>query len=148
MLLESLNSHLGAAPAIMRRWHIRRPQVDVLAIFDGTQRWLGRLDALVVLAILGIEGSLAYRVWVEVSGSAAQHGVRSLAYSLSNTLVSPFRRFETVATVRPGAGLEISSLVAIECYMAAGIGVIVAFWLLQKVIRFGLRRAGFRPAAE
>jgi hypothetical protein len=109
----------------------------------------GRAVLLIVAATLCIEGILAFRAWVQLSGMQVDAAVLRLLYSASTTLVSPFRGLETTTPIRQDAVLELATIVAVEAYLVLAVvafGFVCAAKLAGSFVSFHMDREGVTVA--
>ncbi len=109
----------------------------------------GKAVFLIVVATLCIEGILAFRAWVQLSGMQLDPAVLRLLYSAGTTLVSPFRGLETTTPIRQDAVLELATMVAVEAYLVLAVvafGLLCAVKLAGSLVSLHLDREGVTVA--
>jgi hypothetical protein len=97
---------------------------------EADRRWIG-LFVFMFFLVVGIESTLAFRLWVQLSGEHLDSGWKSLVYSLSGMLVRPFARYETFNSPRTSGILQFSGLVATDVYLIGGLVTLVLVYFLR-----------------
>jgi len=100
----------------------RRPLVllPFLVVADA----IGRLLPGVIMASVAIEASLLYRLWHQMMGTVPASGLGALLFSLTGTLIEPFRRYDTVRILPEAPVIDLAALIAVEVYLVAALALI------------------------
>jgi len=91
--------------------------------------WSALIPAILAVA-LSIEGLLALRLWTQLTGQTVT-GVKATVMAVTDVLVSPFAGYDSFQSAKETGIFQYSTLVAIEVYLVAAIGAVVAVLLLR-----------------
>jgi hypothetical protein len=116
---------------------------------QGLRAWIpgigvGRFTLLIILATLGIEAALAFRIWVQLTGLPPSVESLRFAYDAAGLLASPFHSLDRAGTQHDDV-LQFSTIVAVEAYAMLAValfGFALVVRMLVKTISVQFDREG------
>jgi hypothetical protein len=111
--------------ALGRAWHGRRRLPNVLRLVPNLGWLIGRrqLIALLILATVVVEGLLAFRFFVQITGNYSP-----AVMQYSEPLVAPFKEYEPSYSEKATGVFEYSTVLAAEVYLVIAAALVT--WLV------------------